>query len=38
VCTGFWWGNLMVGAQLEDLDIDRRIIANRIFKKWDGET
>jgi len=36
VLTGFWWGNLMERAQLEDLDIDGRIIANCIFKKWDG--
>jgi hypothetical protein len=35
--TEFWWGNLMERAQLKDLDIDGRIIANWIFKKWDGE-
>jgi hypothetical protein len=26
VCTGFWWGNLRVRVQLEDLSVDGRII------------
>jgi hypothetical protein len=36
VCTGFWWGNLMVRGHLEDPGVDGRIIIIRwIFKKWD---
>ena len=35
VHTGFWWGNLSVGGHLENSGVDRRIILNRIFEKWD---
>jgi len=32
VHTGFWWGNVSEGGQLEDLHIDGRIILKCIFK------
>jgi len=35
-CTkGFWWGNLGEG-DLEDPDVDERIISRCVFNKWDG--
>jgi len=33
VHTGFWWGNLRDKNQLEDVDIDGRIILKCIIKK-----
>jgi hypothetical protein len=32
--AGFWWGDLMKIAHLEDLGVDG---SNWIFKKWNGE-
>ena len=37
VHVGFWWEDLKERYHLEDLDKDRRIILQCIFKKWDGE-
>jgi hypothetical protein len=34
-CTGFWWGNLREGDQLEDPGVDGMIILIWIFRKWD---
>jgi hypothetical protein len=34
--TGFWWGGLKERDNLEDLDVDGRIILNLIFK-WDEQ-
>jgi hypothetical protein len=34
--TGFWWGNLREGDDLDDPDLDGRIILKLIFEKWDG--
>jgi hypothetical protein len=36
VCTGFQWRNLREEDYLEDPDVNRRIILNWIFEKWDG--
>jgi hypothetical protein len=36
VYNGFWRGNLRERGQLEDPDIDGRIILRWIFRKWDG--
>jgi hypothetical protein len=33
VHTGFGWGELMEGYNLEDLDVDGRIIIKWVFKK-----
>jgi len=35
VYTGFWWENLRNRDDLEDPDIDRRIILIWISSKWD---
>jgi hypothetical protein len=37
VYTGFWWGILRERGQLEDPDVDGRIILKCIFRKWDVE-
>jgi hypothetical protein len=34
--TEFWWGNLKEGVKLEDLNINGRIIFNRILNKQAG--
>ena len=34
--TGFWWGNLRERDDLEDPNVDGRIILSWIFRKWDG--
>jgi len=34
VHTGFGWGNLRERDNLENLDVDGRIILKCIFKKW----
>jgi hypothetical protein len=36
VHTGFWWGNMMERAYLEDSVVDGRVLLNWIFKKWVG--
>ena len=33
VHTGFWWGDLKERTDLEDLDLDEKIILKLIFKK-----
>jgi len=38
VYTEFWWGNLRERDNLEDPDIDGRIILRWIFRKWDVGT
>ena len=34
---GFWWGDVMERNNLEDRDVDGKIIVKWFFKKWDGE-
>ena len=34
---GFWWGYLREIYQLEDLDVDRRIILEWVFEKGVGK-
>jgi len=34
--TGLWWGNLRERDNLENRDVDERIILSWIFRKWDG--
>ena len=36
VYTGFWWRNLRERDHLGDPGVDRRIILERIFRKWQG--
>jgi hypothetical protein len=33
--AGFGWGSLRKRDNLEDRDVDGRIILRRIFRKWD---
>jgi len=33
--TGFWWGNLREGGNLEETGVDGGIIFIWIFRKWD---
>ena len=33
--TRLCWGDVMETGNLEDLDVDGRIILKRILKKWD---
>jgi hypothetical protein len=35
VSTGFWWGNVRERDQMEDPDVDERIIFRWICRKWD---
>jgi len=35
VYRGFWWENLRERVQLEDPEVDGRIILIWIFRKWD---
>ena len=35
---GLWFGDLSERNNLEDLDVDGRIILKLIFKQWVGET
>ena len=32
-----WWGNLRKGDNLEDKDVDGRIMTNWVFKKYDED-
>jgi hypothetical protein len=34
--TGLWCGNLRERYNLEDRDVDEKIILSWIFRKWDG--
>ena len=34
-CIGSWWGNRREGDYWGDLDVDGRIILERISRKWD---
>jgi hypothetical protein len=34
-CIKFWWGNLRERDHWRDPGIDRRIILEWIFRKWD---
>ena len=36
--TGFWWRNLRERDNLEEPDVDGKIIQRRIFRKWDVGT
>jgi len=38
VHTGFWWGHLREGDNLQELAVDWRIIVKWICKKWDRGT
>ena len=35
--VGFWWGNLKVKCQLEDLGRDRRVTLKVVLKETDWE-
>jgi len=37
VPTGFWWGDLMVRDNFEDMGADWTLILKWIFKKWYGK-
>jgi len=36
VHTGVWWETLRQTDHLEDLDVDRKIILKRVFKRSNG--
>jgi hypothetical protein len=36
--TGCWWGHLKEREQLEDLEVNERVILKWILKKEDGRT
>jgi hypothetical protein len=38
VHTGFWWGNPIVRANMEDLGINGSLLAKWIIKKWNRAT
>ena len=37
VYSGVWWGNITVTDNLEDLDVDERMILKWIFKEQNSE-
>jgi len=36
VHTGFWWGELIVKGQLEDIKLGGRVILKWLCWKWNG--